>query len=38
LEKLRRLPGIWWRTKTLAYKSVTPEVCATEAKPSGILA
>jgi phytoene synthase len=24
LEKLRRLPGIWWRTKTLAYKSANP--------------
>jgi phytoene synthase len=24
LEKLRRLPGIWWRTKTLAYKLASP--------------
>jgi phytoene synthase len=36
--KLRRLPGIWWRTKTLAYKPARPTVCAKETKPSGILA
>jgi phytoene synthase len=36
LEKLRRLPGIWWRTKTLAYKSANPSVCAKETRASGI--
>jgi phytoene synthase len=36
-EKLRRLPGIWWRTKTLAYKPAS-QVRAQESKASGILA
>jgi phytoene synthase len=37
LEKLRRLPGIWWRTKTLAYKPAR-QVCTQESRASGIMA
>ena len=37
LEKIA-LPGIWWRTKTLAYKPPSPTAYAKEIKPNGILA
>jgi phytoene synthase len=36
-EKLRRLPGIWWRTKTLAYKPTNP-IGTQETKVSGAMA
>ena len=38
LEKMRRLPGIWWRTKTLAYKPSRKVCSSRESRVSEVMA